>query len=273
MSNVIKSNYYQVLGDSKEILVKQLQMKNEAVEEDVSELKRAIEEELKEAKKTKEEMLRDAEALAEETVRSAFDEAQQMKLQAQEEIEAWWNEKRELDEQTQEHARLSGYEQGYQEGEEQARQEVLASYQTMLDEAKQIVEQAALTKQQVIQESEPFLIELSCSIAEKVIGHQLSIEKGWIIELVQRTLQRRREQGIITLCVAPSNYSFIQNARDELQLSIDSQAELQIIPDATVRDFGCVVRSSFGSIDARVDTQLNEIKKALQQIAAQSEEG
>jgi flagellar assembly protein FliH len=53
---------------------------------------------------------------------------------------------------------------------------------------------------------------------------------------------------------------------------MDSQAELQIVPDITVMDFGCVIRSSFGSIDARVDTQLSEIKKALQQIVKGSGE-
>lgn len=66
---------------------------------------------------------------------------------------------------------------------------------------------------------------------------------------------------------------FVQDARDELMLAVDSQAELQIIPDPNVRDRGCVIRSSFGSIDARIDTQLEEIKKSLQQVAIRSEGG
>jgi flagellar assembly protein FliH len=64
---------------------------------------------------------------------------------------------------------------------------------------------------------------------------------------------------------------YIQDARDELVLHVDSQAELQIIPDSSVTDMGCVVRSSFGSIDARIDTQLQEIKHALRQIALRNE--
>lgn len=50
------------------------------------------------------------------------------------------------------------------------------------------------------------------------------------------------------------------------------KAELQILPDSTVKDMGCVIRSSFGSIDARIDTQLAEIKKSLVRIALDAEE-
>jgi flagellar assembly protein FliH len=55
-------------------------------------------------------------------------------------------------------------------------------------------------------------------------------------------------------------------------LAIDSQAELQIVPDVSVKDPGCVIRSAFGSIDARIDTQLSEIKRELISIALQAEE-
>lgn len=44
------------------------------------------------------------------------------------------------------------------------------------------------------------------------------------------------------------------------------------MPDSTVKDRGCVIRSSFGSVDARIDTQLAEIKKELVRIALDVEE-
>jgi flagellar assembly protein FliH len=68
-------------------------------------------------------------------------------------------------------------------------------------------------------------------------------------------------------------FEYIQNNRDELMLALDSQAELQILPDTTVNDHGCVIRSSFGSIDGRIDSQLQEIKAALRQITEQQQGG
>lgn len=68
----------------------------------------------------------------------------------------------------------------------------------------------------------------------------------------------------------PSSPLFKQ--REELSFAIDSQAELKILPDASVKDRGCVIRSAYGSVDARIDTQLTEIKKELIRVALDQEE-
>jgi len=92
------------------------------------------------------------------------------------------------------------------------------------------------------------------------------------MDLIRKNLARKREQGLISLCVSPAQFAFVNAAREELSLAVDSQAELQILPDSTVKDQGCVIRSSFGSIDARIDTQLAEIKKELVRIALDTDE-
>jgi flagellar assembly protein FliH len=220
---------------------------------------------------TKSQILLDAEEFAEKHIRQAMDETDLLKEQTQTEIENWWLERRQEDEHYISDAKSSGYEVGYQEGAIEAEKVTKASYTDMITESQTILEQAYRLKEQIIQESEPFLIELSCAIAEKVIQRQLNLEPGWIVEYVQGILARRREKGLISICVAPQHFTFIQDAKDEFMLHIDSQAELQILPDATVSDQGCVIRSPFMSVDARIDTQLTEIKKALQLIAKRNE--
>lgn len=228
-------------------------------------------EQLNEIETLKQTIIQDAEASAESLLAQAAQEAVQIREQARAEIEQWWSDRRREDEAASEQARQDGFDAGYVDGAKQAEAEVLGQYEHMLDNAKTIIEQAVHAKQQITLEAEPFLIDLSCAIAEKIVGRQLTVEPEWFIEQIRRVLQRRKEQGIITLCVSPSQFGFVQDARDELVLAIDSQAELQILPDPTVREHGCVIRSSFGSIDARIDTQLDEIKKGLLQVAAYSE--
>jgi flagellar assembly protein FliH len=270
LSNVIKFSQYIALDDTKVVEVAS-KSKISSSEEDSNELTNEQLEELNEASQIKEQILQDAQAFAEEQVRAAMEEASAIREQVQAEIEHWWSEQRQNDEQLQNQLKDEGFQQGYQDGIKQAEEELRKQYDEMLQEASQILDQAYVLKQQIIQESEPFLIELSCSIAEKIIARQLTVESEWVVELIQTVLARRREKGIITLCVAPSHFTNIQDAREELLLHIDSQAELQIIPDPSVHDHGCVIRSSFGSIDARIDTQLKEIKNALQQLAIRNE--
>lgn len=224
------------------------------------------------AEATRKRMLEDAKEFAEEQVRAASEEAEQLIAEAKMQIENWWDERRQQDEHLIEAVKSEGYSQGFEEGKAQAEIMLQSKIEEMMNEATSVLQQAYTEKGRIIQEAEPFLVDLSCAIAEKVIDKQLDLEPEYTIELIKKSLSRKREQGVLTLCVAPSYFAFVQAAREELNLVIDSQAELQIIPDATVRDRGCVIRSSFGSVDARIDTQLTEIKKELQRISLQTEE-
>lgn len=220
----------------------------------------------------RDQILSDAESFAKQRIQETGDQIEVMYGDAKAQIEAWWEERREQDTELLDQIRQDGYQLGYDEGAAQARQEVQEQWQSMLVEARAILDSAYETKEQIILEAEPFLVELSAAIAEKIISKQLTVSPDWSLELIRKSLTRRREQGVITLCVSPKQLTFVQAAREELSLAIDSQAELQIVPDVTVKDFGCVIRSAFGSIDARIDTQLTEIKRELVGLAMHAEE-
>lgn len=225
-----------------------------------------------ETERLKTEILQDAKEFAERQIREASQESEQMLSKATEAIDQWWNERREQDEHLTEAIKSEAYEQGHNEGRIKAEEELQKKIEEMMLEAQAVLEEAYRVKNEIIQEAEPFLVELSTAIAEKIIEKQLTIESEFMIELIKRNLARKREQGVITLCVSPVHYEFVQAAREELCLAIDSQAELKILPDATVNDGGCVIRSSLGSIDARIDTQLVEIKKELIRIALDNDD-
>lgn|GEM_PF-135644 len=227
---------------------------------------------LAEAERIKSEMLRDAQEFAERQIREASEEAQRLLAEAEQQIDAWWKERRLQDEDLSETLKIEGFNQGYSEGAAKAELEMKELLEKATAEASELLQLAHRAKEDLIQEAEPFLVELSCSIAEKILDHQLTIEPDFTLELIRKNLARKREKGLISLCVAPEHFEFVYGAREELSLAIDSQAELQILPDATVKDRGCVIRSSFGSVDARIDTQLAEIKKELVRVALDDEE-
>ncbi|MDN4066838.1 FliH/SctL family protein [Paenibacillus vini] len=276
MSNLIKVSQYvpvdilKQLNLAKTYKTYEEQRSDEAASGEVQEDIRSTHDEA--AEEARQQMLTDAKEFAESQVRAASEQAEQMLAEAREQIEAWWNERREQDEHLVEAVKSEAFNEGYEEGKLQAEETLQAKIEEMMAEASSVLEQAYLEKERIIQEAEPFLVELSCAIAEKIIDKQLDLEPDYTVDLIKQSLSRKREQGILTLCVAPSQFAFVQAAREELSLVIDSQAELQILPDPTVQDRGCVIRSSFGSVDARIDTQLTEIKKELLRISRQAEE-
>ncbi|MEB3101165.1 FliH/SctL family protein [Paenibacillaceae bacterium T2] len=272
MSRLIKSSHYIALDDLKLIEVIQqtpnVDMKGFSQPDNSLFAEQQIE--ISQANILKEQILRDAEQAAEEQIRAAMEEAAFLKEQTSQEIERWWDDRRSQDEQAVAEARSAGYAQGYQEGLENAEADIRTQYAFMIEEAGQVLLQAYAARDEIIQGAEPFLVDLSCSIAGKIVHQQLTISRDLVLEMIKKALSRKKQKGTVVLCVAPEQFSFVQDAYKELALVVDSQAELQILPDSGIKDHGCVIRTSFGSIDARVETQLSEIKTALLKIAEQS---
>ena len=269
LSNLIKATQYVPVDQFKHLdLAKSHYVSSDGTENVIVDHQEMVtRKRIEEAEETRKEILEDAKEFAERQIYEASEEAQRILEAAQQQIEAWWQERREQDEQLMEAAKAEGFYQGYEEGKSQADADLKEQVDRMMNEAEDVLTRAQHNKEQIIQDAEPFVVALSCEIASKIIDKQLTLEPDYALDLVKRSLSRKKEQGTLTLCVAPSQYSFIQAAKEELALVIDSQAELLIIPDSSVKDMGCVIRSAYGSVDARIDTQLTEIKKELIRIS------
>jgi flagellar assembly protein FliH len=274
LSNLIKSSHVVSLEDLKRLeLIRRISPKQQNISDSDSDSEGNDALDV-ETQTLKERILDDAEKTAHGILVQAQVTANEVLEVARQEAEAWWQSRREEDAQYREEVRSQGYDEGYQVGAAQAEEDLNGQWATQLGEAQSIVEHAYATKETIITEGETFLVELSVSIAEKIISKKLAKAPEIAMKLFEKALSRRNEQGVIVLCVSPTQFAYVQAAKDELIMVLDSQAELQIIPDSTIKEGSCIVRSAFGSIDARVDTQLEAIREQLLRVAAhRAEEG
>lgn len=214
------------------------------------------------------EIIKNAEEEAGRIVAEARRQAEAVIQEARQEVDAWWNQKRVEDEEARNFARQEGYEQGVEQGREEGRRLVYEEYAQALEQAAAILEEAPSIKRRMIAEAESFVLDLTIEIARKVIGEQLMLDKENVIALIRKALSRTQEYKSVTVAVSPDTYTYVQENRAKLLEVLDSQVEITIIPDDAVTDGGAVIRTTMGSVDARVDVQLEEIKKALQAVLA-----
>lgn len=278
LSNLIKSNFYLSQEDIKTIEANKLIKNNiqkfsiESTDEDQQKSQQDMISELEEVQMLKDQIVQDAELAAEQIIIHAKQEVEKLNNQALSEIETWWDERRQQDQEIIEQSRQIGHQTGFEEGTIAAELQVNESYTGMIIEAQNILEQSYDMHRKTILDAEIFLLEMSCGIAEKIISKKLDQSTDWIVDMVKHALQRSSEKGTIAICVAPAQFAYIQSVREELSYTIDPQVELHIYPDASIKDYGCVIKTSFGTIDARVETQLTEIKQALLDIARRGDE-
>ncbi|WP_157737899.1 flagellar assembly protein FliH [Aneurinibacillus soli] len=263
MSRIIKSSFYSAVEDKRVIEAVVFPSSDPDPLEDAD---MTLEED--ETARLHQERLRQAEEEAQSILEEARQQARKMMEEAQSEMDAWWEARRQEDEIVRGQASEEGFISGVEQGREQGRQEALEEYSHALAEARSILAEAPAWKRRKIGEAEPFVLELTLEIARKVIKEQFECDQEHLLTLIRRALSHTQEYKTITVAVNPDSYTYVQENRARLVDVLDSQVELTVVPDESAVDGGCIVRTSLGNIDARVDTQLAEIKKALLEIQA-----
>jgi len=209
------------------------------------------------------QILIEAEKQAAEIIEKAKQTAQELEMQTSEKISQWWTENEAKLEATAQDAMERGFQEGYEQGIVAAEEQVQRDFASKTEQVQQLLLQAYEEKQTIISEAEPFLLELSTVIAEQIIKQELESAPEKFVELIKQHILRFKEKDSITICVHPEDFEFIQSQRSHLISVVNGETEIKIIPDHSVSVKGCIIRTAFGSVDARIDTQVEEIKKAI----------
>lgn len=173
---------------------------------------------------------------------------------------------RELWEQQREQEYHAAREAGYQDGVQQGQEAGFSQYQEVIGEAKQIVEaskQEFLTK---VESSEEMILELGIKVAERILGIQLERNPEEFIHLVKQAVKEVKEYEDIQIHVSPARYEWALNQKEELQSLLNKESNLFIYPNEELNEQDCMIESSFGKIDAGIDSQLNEIRNKLLEL-------
>lgn len=159
-------------------------------------------------------------------------------------------------------------ELGYREGYEAACQAAEEQYAGKLDEVELLYTKALDDRNQYLADSEPLIVDLACEIAKKIMTREVTVDREWVLDVVRAALEEIHDAGKIEVRVHPDDFELVQANRKGLRKEVPGQTELLVLPDRVVEPGGCVVQTAFGNIDARIDTQLEEVRKALQEVAA-----
>lgn len=188
----------------------------------------------------------------------------QVKEEAEREIEEWWQIKQQ--EAAEEARRLAeeAAQQAFQEGYEKGYRQIQQELEHKLEETTRLVQLAIKENEKIVQQAEPFLLNISVNIAKKIIQQELKQHSEQIVATVQAGLKQVMERGEILIQVSPDDYPLILSHAEELERYIDSESVLRIVPDHTQASAGgCMIQTPNGSYDVTVDSQLKAITKQL----------
>jgi flagellar assembly protein FliH len=152
------------------------------------------------------------------------------------------------------------YAEGLELGQQEGRR---AGYEAFDKKAKafaEMIESAVLLQRQVLETTEDRLVEIVMAAVCGIIGESLANESS-VRVLLRETLDRAQGAKIGRIRVNPSDYRLIAELpAHDFNGSIES---VEFLPDETIKIGGCVLESDAGTLDCRLDAQLEQLKALL----------
>lgn len=206
-----------------------------------------------------------------EKLKQAEVEANIIKQQAQadyDKIVADANEQvKDILEQAQTEGHAEGVKQGRMDGEIAVRKESEDIIKNANEKAMKTLQTAKEQTAEYFIRAEDDIVAVVMRAIERILPQHFLDVPQVILPVVRETIKYVRDQKEIKVHVEPESYELVLMARPEFQSMLtDGTAVLEIVSDDTLQPGDCVIETPNGGVDARLLTQIELMKSALQSV-------
>jgi len=233
-----------------------------------------VSEEIISARKTAVDIIARAEAEAAQLLDNARQEASAIKAAAEAKAETICREAAEIREAAQREGYQAGYEQGYEQGyaaglekgRQEARDAMNEEILAAANKAQQTIALAQETARQMIIDAEGDIIRIAVAAVRKILAREIAENPLVVLPIVKTALEKVRDQNEVNIRVSPNDYDLVLQARHDLQAMVGRSQAITVTCDASLQPGDCLIETNYGTVDARIESQLENLKQALQEV-------
>ena len=141
-----------------------------------------------------------------------------------------------------------------------------------LASATEMVARAALARDRLLADAEPQLVELSFEIARRVLERVVERDRDAVAAVAARALEAVRHRQRVTLRTHPHDAATLREAEPRLCEMLAGARCIAVVDDPSIGRGGVVVETEAGSVDARLASQLEALRRALELASGSARE-
>jgi flagellar assembly protein FliH len=142
-------------------------------------------------------------------------------------------------------------------------EKITKQMRTLRPALEAVADQLADARGRWLAEWEASAVHLAARIAERVLRKELAKEPHAPLALIRESLELASGSANITIHLSPEDCRHLASASGEIVESLRQLAPAKIMADAAVSPGGCWVKTEFGEIDQRIESQLARIEEEL----------
>lgn len=160
------------------------------------------------------------------------------------------------------------YDRGYSEGRASAAEEIKKQFEEQLnnhvEKFTKVLSEINAKISEYDKAFEKIVIELAFLIAEKIIRSEIK-DKNTIGKTLKDSVKKVIGSNNVIVKLNPDDLKIVNESINEI-LQGSNFSQIKFEPDETIEQGGCYVETEIGNVDARISTQLDELKKRLEGI-------
>lgn len=243
------NRFRQQFEQEKEEMVRRAKEETEAIRNsEAAELTRMKNEAVAEADSIRDTAKKDAE----EIIAKAKAEAEAVLAEAQ-------NSRESVSEEARKEGFSAGQKEGYNSGKEES--------DRLINKLHVMISGVADKRREIIDESESLIVDLILNIVRKVVRSITESQKEVVVDTVLKALAKLKTSADVTLRVNFDDAALTTEHMKQFLKKIEKAKSITVIEDSSVDRGGCIVETDYGSIDARISSQLREIEDKIRELS------
>ena len=166
-----------------------------------------------------------------------------------------------------EKAQSEGFEAGRLEGLELGKKIALDEFAVHAGEKlaalDELVGSFDSLKSAIFQANQKYLMSLVVRLTRSIVLKELKTDEQYLERLVKNLIERVGVRENIRIKVSPEDAEKISALKGGVENHFGNLHNLQIDVSSQVRSGGCLLETSWNTIDAMIDTQIDSLKEAL----------
>jgi flagellar assembly protein FliH len=150
-------------------------------------------------------------------------------------------------------------EEAKTEGKRQAEEEM----RTQLEAVNAVLAETHAWRDRMIADSENIVLTLTRDIAQALFGEGMALEDDVLRGAFERAMVEARAIGNLRIHVHPDDAMALGSDWWQHQQSALGGQRIELVASETVKRGGCIIEGEYGSVDARIETQLKTALQAL----------
>lgn len=152
------------------------------------------------------------------------------------------------------------YEEGFASGEKAGFSEGEQKASILIDRLEKIISEVTVFKDELVKDVEAQVVNLSVSIARRIITDEINTRPEFIVSMVKEALKRLQRVGNIRIKINPSLYDLFMKTKPEL---MEVHEDITFDVDSNIPVTGPLVISRIEEVVTDIESMINNIEDGM----------